>query len=244
MSLPVFISSQLTGTVTLDGAEGHHAVVKRMSVGEQLTLVDGRGGWARGTVTGVTKKTVTVEVAESGQDVPRHPRITVVQALPKADRSEQAVDLATQAGADRIIPWQAERCVARWGNKEEKGRAKWSAAAIAAAKQCRRTWIPQIEPVQSTVELCQSISQVTSQDGALVLLFHEEAATPIKDFPIPAEVSEVWILIGPEGGIGEDESEALRTAGAQPVVMGPEIFRSASAACAAIVAIDMKTSRW
>ncbi len=244
MSLPVFLSSHLTGTVTLDGAEGHHAVVKRMSVGEPLRLVDGRGGWARATVTAVSKKTVTVQVEESGQEAPHHPRITVVQALPKADRSEQAVDLATQAGADYIIPWQAERCVAQWGNKEEKGRAKWSAAAVAAAKQCRRAWIPEIGALQTTAQLCQSIVEAVAHGGTQVLLFHEEAATPIKEFSFPSDVNDVWVLIGPEGGIGQEESQKLRQAGAHPVVMGPEIFRSASAALAAIVAIDMKTSRW
>ena len=100
--------------------------VKRTSVGEQIELVDGHGTRAVITVTGVSGKDRLVGVVDcvASEPAPR-PTVTVVQALPKAARSELTVDLLTQAGADVIVPWQAGRSVANWGKKQDKGLAKW-----------------------------------------------------------------------------------------------------------------------
>ena len=83
-------------------------------------------------------------------DRPR-PLVTVVQALPKSERSELVVELATEAGADVIVPWQSSRSVARWvGSKADKGVAKWRGAAATAAKQSRRAWLPEVSGMAST----------------------------------------------------------------------------------------------
>ena len=174
------------------------------------------------------------------------PRVTVVQAIPKSERAELAVDLATQAGADEIIAWQADRCVAKWdGKKAPKAVAKWQAAADSAAKQSRRARIPQVRGPLTTPQLVQELSRDRAAGDAAaaptVLVLHEEATASIKDVPL---ADDVVVLVGPEGGIGDAELDRLKEAGAMPIKLGPEVLRTASAAMVALAAIGMRTQRW
>ena len=169
----------------------------------------------------------------------------MVQAIPKSERAELAVDLGTQAGADEIIAWQADRCVAKWdGKKAPKAVAKWQAAADSAAKQSRRARIPQVRGPLTTPQLAQELT--SGRDGAsstapTVLVLHEEATASIKDVPL---TEDVVLLVGPEGGIGDAELDRLKAAGATPIKLGPEVLRTASAAMVALAAIGMRTERW
>lgn len=248
MSLPVFHTTAVLDTVgaviELSGPEGRHAAtVKRIGPGERVTLIDGRGAWAEAAVTATQKNSLTLVVAETGTTPAPTPAVTVVQALPKAERSELAVDLATQAGADAIIPWQADRCVSKWtGPKVAKGVAKWEAAALAAAKQARRVRIPAINDPVNTTQLIELLQERVGQD-TMVMVLHEEAAEPITSLDL-AEVREIILLVGPEGGIGTAELDRLRAVGARAVKLGPEVLRTASAAMVALAAIGTLTSRW
>ena len=164
--------------------------------------------------------------------------MTVIQALPKAARSELTVDLLTQAGADVIVPWQAGRSVANWGKKQDKGLAKWRAAARAAAKQSRRSRIPEITPVVDQAAVAALI-----QAAPLALMLHEDATGKITDQPV-AQVDSVVLIIGPEGGISPAELDAFTTAGAHLVRLGPEVLRTASAGMVALAALGAVTDRW
>ena len=245
MSRPVYVQEFPTPptvgeVIELTGDEGRHAVsVKRTSVGEQIELVDGHGTRAVITVTGVSGKDRLVGVVDcvASEPAPR-PTVTVVQALPKAARSELTVDLLTQAGADVIVPWQAGRSVANWGKKQDKGLAKWRAAARAAAKQSRRSRIPEITPVGDQAAVAALI-----QAAPLALILHEDATGKITDQPV-AQVDSVVLIIGPEGGISPAELDAFTTAGAHPVRLGPEVLRTASAGMVALAALGAVTDRW
>lgn len=245
MSRPVYVQEFPTPptvgeVIELTGDEGRHAVsVKRTSVGEQIELVDGHGTRAVITVTGVSGKDRLVGVVDcvANEPAPR-PTVTVIQALPKAARSELTVDLLTQAGADVIVPWQAGRSVANWGKKQDKGLAKWRAAARAAAKQSRRSRIPEITPVVDQAAVAALI-----QAAPLALMLHEDATGKITDQPM-AQVDSVVLIIGPEGGISPAELDAFTTAGAHPVRLGPEVLRTASAGMVALAALGAVTDRW
>lgn len=245
MSRPVYVQEFPTPptvgeVIELTGDEGRHAVsVKRTSVGEQIELVDGHGTRAVITVTGVSGKDRLVGVVDcvASEPAPR-PTVTVVQALPKAARSELTVDLLTQAGADVIVPWQAGRSVANWGKKQDKGLAKWRAAARAAAKQSRRSRIPEITPVGDQAAVAALI-----QAAPLALMLHEDATGKITDQPV-AQVDSVVLIIGPEGGISPAELDAFTTAGAHLVRLGPEVLRTASAGMVALAALGAVTDRW
>ena len=232
MSLPYFLTDD-PAAGTLTGAEAKHAHVKRIQPGEHIMLIDGQGSTALTRVTSVGAGRVD-GVVEKQEFVPQPtPRVTVVQAVPKGERAELAVDLAVQAGADAIVPWISHRTIARWpANKQAKQVEKWRAQALASAKQARRAWVPEVrEPVTTN-----QLSELLQERHALVL--HEDATDSIRDVEFG---EDVWLIVGPEGGIGEDELEIL---GARPVKLGPEVLRTASAAFAGLCAIGALTSRW
>jgi len=233
MSLPYFFTDDPAAGV-LTGAEAKHAHVKRIAPGEHIMLIDGQGTTALTRVTSVGAGRVD-GVVEKQQFVPQPtPRVTVVQAVPKGERAELAVDLAVQAGADRIVPWISHRTIARWpANKQAKQVEKWRAQALASAKQARRAWVPEVRDLVTTNQLAELL-----RDSGLALVLHEDATDSIRDVEFG---EDVWLIVGPEGGIGEDELEVL---GARPVKLGPEVLRTASAAFAGLCAIGALTSRW
>ena len=246
MSLPVFLHPDLSladvgQPVVLDGAEGRHAVtVKRMGPGEHLALIDGSGLRITATITDVQGKDTLAALVDDITTSPEpSPRVIVVQAIPKSERAELAVDLATQAGADEIIAWQADRCVSKWdAKKAPKALSKWESAAVAAAKQSRRTRIPAVRGPVTTRQLCQEIS------GARALVLHEDATLRLKDLNDLDTTDTIYLLVGPEGGIGEEELAQLTAAGATAIKLGPEVLRTASASMVALASIGTLTSRW
>ena len=199
MSLHVHLVPSLAGvdvgaTVTVEGPEAHHAVaVRRLAVGEPVVLTDGAGLVAECEVT-ETGKARLVVVVRSVSSVPRpEPEVVVVQALPKGDRGELAVEVLTEIGVARIVPWAAARSVAVWrGDRAAKSLAKWQATAREAAKQARRAWFPEVAPLASTADVAALVA-----GAPLALVLHEEATEPL-----PAEVPDgVVLVVGPEGGL-------------------------------------------
>ncbi len=241
---PVFLVEQLPapGEFELVGDEGRHAAtVLRLRAGERLILTDGRGARAPATVTATGRGTLTVTVVPATIDPAPAVRVTLVQALAKGDRSELSVDLATEAGVDEIIPWQAQRCVARWTgspDKAERGRAKWESTARAAAKQSRRSRVPVIRPLASTDDV---VSAMRAADLTLVL--QEDGAVPLPAVQLPA-AGELWLIVGPEGGLSPGELDRFTAAGARAVRLGPEVLRTSTAAAVALGAIAVMAGRW
>lgn len=237
MGVAVFFRAELGGDeLVLDGAEGRHAaVVRRIGPGERVRLTDGRGAWAEGAVVAASKAGVTVAVDERG-DVPAPaPRVVVVQAVPKGERAELAVEMLTEVGVDAIVPWNAERSQFR-ANPErvEKMLAKWRAWAFEASKQSRRTWFAEVAPVATTAEVAELLA-----GAALPVVLHEEAAVPLASLQVPA-AGEIVLVVGPEGGIAPSE---LKTLDAVPVRLGDTVLRTSTAGVAAAAAL-LARSRW
>ena len=226
------------------GDEGFHAAtVRRIRRGEQLVLGDGVGGLARCVVEQTGRDGLQARVLDRWQVPPVQPPVTVVQALPKAERAELAIELATEAGADALVAWQAARCVARWeGARAEKGLRRWRAVARAAAQQSRRAHIPSVDGVLSTAALTTRIGEVVASGGT-VLALHEAAAGPLTDL-ILAQAKSVMVVVGPEGGIAPDELAAIVDAGANAVRLGPTVLRTSTAAAVALGALGALTPRW
>ncbi|GAA2554179.1 16S rRNA (uracil(1498)-N(3))-methyltransferase [Mycolicibacterium diernhoferi] len=228
------------GTAVVDGDEGHHAAtVRRTRVGEELDLSDGAGTVAHVVVEEAVKGRLTARVL-SVRTVPRpSPAVTIVQALPKSERSELAIELATEAGADAFLAWQAHRCVARWESaaKVDKGLRRWEAVARSAARQSRRPHIPEVGGLVSTTDLLARVP------AALTLVLHESATVPLAEAGV-ADAESVLLVVGPEGGISEQELAALTGAGARAVRLGPSVLRTSTAAAVALGAIGVLSSRW
>jgi 16S rRNA (uracil1498-N3)-methyltransferase len=240
---PLFLLDPLPagGPARLDGPEGRHAAtVKRLRPGEAVLLSDGRGGLAHAVVDSVGRDTVELTIGERTDAAPPAPRVLLAQALVKGDRGELAVELATEAGIDGILPWRAARCIARWeeGPRGEKALARWRSTVREAAKQARRPWLPVVEEPVTTAGLARRVAQV---DAALVL--HEAATDGLADVPLPRS-GELLLVVGPEGGITDAELDAVVAAGARPVRLGAEVLRASTAAAVALGALGVRTDRW
>lgn len=249
MTPPLFRVDAVPGvgeTAVLDGTEGRHAgSALRVRPGEQIRVGDGRGAVADCAVLTSGPGRVEAEVLTRHEVARATPQVTVVQALPKSERSELAVELATEAGADRIVPWQADRCVSRWtGPKVEKGRTKWTNSARAAAKQSRRAWEPEIGDLVDSAGLAAIVAGEVDA-GATALVLHEDGAAPFAD-AVTAEstAQRLLLVVGPEGGVSDAEIDALTRAGARAVVLGPEVLRTSTAAAVALGALGVLTPRW
>jgi 16S rRNA (uracil1498-N3)-methyltransferase len=238
---PMFIVAELSESddVLIDGTEGRHAVeVLRLSAGERVRVGDGQGTVAEGDVVSAGPQGLRVTVVRRFEVPPQAPEFVLVQALPKGDRGPLAVDLATELGVDRIVPWAASRCVTRWrDDRVAKGVGKWRAAAHAASKQSRRPHVPEVTDLMTTREVCGMLADV---DLAVVL--HEQARRPLSGLQIP-QSGTIAVIVGPEGGLTDGEVVALRAAGAQAVRLGPEVLRTSTAGAAALAALSVR-SRW
>ncbi len=238
--LPSVAEAAAGETVTLDGDEGHHAsVVRRLAVGEMVTLGDGAGTVARCRVATVDKGSLTAEVLEIEKRPVETPRVVVVQAIPKGERGELAVEMLTEVGVDVIVPWSAARSIARWkGDRAEKSLTKWRTAAREAAKQARRSWFPEVAELASTEDVVALLSRASVR-----VVLHEAASGPLADVPVPGR-GEIVIVVGPEGGITEDELEAFSRVGAEPLRLGSSVLRSSTAGVAAAAALLSRSPRW
>ncbi len=232
------------GTAVLDGKEGHHAAtVRRIRVGERILLSDGKGGVADSVVTAAERDRLELVVNARSMIEPPVPTVGLIQALPKADRSDLSVELATEAGVDSIVPWQSSRCVARWeGAKAVKGVSRWRSTAAAAAKQSRRPIVPTVDEVHRTAGVLELVRSVVGR-GGIVIVLHESATQRFSALQF-REVQEVLLVVGPEGGLDETEVEKLIEAGAIAVMLGPTVLRTSTAAAVALGAIGVLTERW
>ncbi|MGZ0710761.1 16S rRNA (uracil(1498)-N(3))-methyltransferase (plasmid) [Coraliomargarita sp. W4R53] len=227
-------------TVVLTGAEAHHAAtVRRVRVGEEVTVGDGRGAWLSGRVESVAPREVRVQVEQRRDIAGPQPRIVLVQALAKGDRDELAVQAATELGIDEIVPWQAARSVSRWDEaKREKGRARWASIVREAAKQAHRAWVPEVVSVESTSRL------VTRAATARVLVLEPTATQRLSALDLDDGAGDVVLVVGPEGGISAEELDMLVAAGAELVRLGDTVLRTSTAGPAAVAVLSSRLQRW
>jgi 16S rRNA (uracil1498-N3)-methyltransferase len=240
---PVFLvppTDAAKDVITLAGPEGHHAAaVRRLRPGERADVSDGAGTLAECVVTDVSRDQVVLAV-RSAREVPApQPRITVVQALPKADRGELAVELMTEVGVDSVAPWAADRSVVRWqGERGARALGKWRATAREASKQSRRAWIPEITELQGLDDVRR---RVAVAECAVVL--DAAAAIPLSRLALPAS-GEIVLVVGPEGGVSDAEAATLRSAGAVEARLGPTVLRTSTAGAAAAAVLLSRCDRW
>ena len=213
--------------------DANHAIrVLRMQEGAEFMLSDGKGAWSQVVATEVKKKSMQVRVMDSGFQDPLATTITVVQAIPKGDRAKEAIELLTEAGVDRIVPWLSTRSIG-------KGSEKFAMTAREASKQSRRFRIPEVTDMATTAQICEAI-----KISDLAIAFHESATTKLSDQVSSHNVEHLLIIIGPEGGLTNEEIDAFTQAGAKVALMGRPILRSAHAGIAAVSAVSALLKVW
>lgn len=209
-----------------------------MKLGEHLALTDGRGARAEVEVIELTKKSLTARILLREDFPDSEVELTVLQALTKGDRARETVELLTEAGVNQILPWSAARSIGQWKDESE-AQEKWQLWAREATKQSRRSWIPSVAKLHSLNDAIESFSHFD-----LVLLFHEGSKEKLSMLLNTLQPKKVLIIIGPEGGITQEESESFIAAGAKTVSMGRPIFRAAHAGAAALAAVQTGLGIW
>ena len=190
------------------------------------------------SATGKRVFEVTVETVEHRQ--PADPSFVVVQALPKGDRGELAVEVLTEIGVDRIVPWAASRV---GGGLE--GRAGHEVAGQVALHRPRggqavttRRGSRRSPSWPRPTDVCALVAA-----AELAVVLHEEAATGLAGVPLPGR-GGVLVVVGPEGGFTDDEVAAFVAAGARSARLGDEVLRTSTAGVAAVAALLARTPRW
>jgi 16S rRNA (uracil1498-N3)-methyltransferase len=215
----------------LTGDNAHHAErVLRMKIGEELLASNGKGKWAKCLIRSSSKKNVELEIIESGFESPEEMKVSVLQAIPKSDRAKETVELLTAAGVGAIYPWQSSRAIG-------KDSDKWETTAIEASKQSRRFYIPSVFPKIDTNAALRLIKHFDQ-----ILVCHESATLQISDQVTPS--TNTLIVIGPEGGLSDDELALFANSGAKIIKLGRPVLRSAHAGIAAISAVSALMKVW
>jgi 16S rRNA (uracil1498-N3)-methyltransferase len=239
----LYLAPELTGAdvgagsvVQVTGDEARHAItVARVRVGERISVSDGDGLLATGSVTSTGGGVVSVEIESAARHPAPAPELWLAQALAKGDRDELAVQAATELGVSGVIPWAAERSISRWeGPKATKGRERWASIVREATKQSIRPRVPVVESIVSTAAL--------SQLPGSILVLEPEATTRLTE--VPLDGARITLVVGPEGGIAPRELDALASAGATPVRLGPEVLRTSTAGPAALAILNGRLGRW
>ena len=245
MSLPVHLVESLAGVapgslVEVTGDEAHHAVaVRRLREGEQVVLTDGLGTSVTGSVASTGKRVFAVSVESVSHDDRPAPAITVVQALPKGDRGELAVEVLTEVGVDRIVPWAAARSVAVWkGERAAKSHAKWQATAREAAKQSRRTWLPDRHP--AGLDRRPGGARGRGRPRGRAARGRDRPAQRGRRTRLRSDRRR-------RRPRGRDRARGARRphgAGARSVRLGAEVLRTSTAGVVAVAALLARTDRW
>lgn len=243
MTAPLFMiaaSDLARPEIRLAGPEGRHAAaVRRLAAGERVDLTDGAGSVA-GCVVAAAGPDWLDLVVQHRRSVDRPaPRVVVVQALAKGGRGELAVEAMTEVGVDEIVPWAAARSVVQWrGERGDKALERWRSTAREAAKQSRRVWLPVVPEPAETAEVVRRLAA-----AALAVVLDGAGATPLAATQLPA-TGEVVVVVGPEGGVTDDELAAFTSAGAVSCRLGPTVLRTSTAGVAALAVLLARTGRW
>ncbi|MCH9275264.1 16S rRNA (uracil(1498)-N(3))-methyltransferase [Bifidobacterium amazonense] len=222
--------------ITLPASVRRHALqAMRLSDGDELDLSDGRGLRIRAVLCDAAN--AMAEVLEVGREPRPVTRLALVQALAKTGHDEQAIDMATQIGVDRVVPWQADRSIAKW--KAGRTDRKWSQTLAAATEQSRRAWIPELAECATSRQIVADCRRACVH-GDLMIVLHQDATDTWDG--IERRVREladrcvedgrprtISVMVGPEGGISDAEIDMFKDAGAQVCVLGTNILRAATA---------------
>lgn len=236
MSLPrFFIAAPLAlGVYELPEAQAHYlSRVLRLTVGAAVQLFDGSGYEYRGELTHVSKKIVQVDLRERLDGLAESSlRIHLGQGLSRGERMDWAIQKATELGVDELTPLFTDRCEVRLnGERAQKRLEHWQQIAISACEQSGRSKVPVIHPPQQLKDWQAAVQ------ADLKLLLHP-VAQPLTEHTTPSTLA---FLIGPEGGLTENEVAQASTYGFQPARLGPRVLRTETAP---VVALSVAQQLW
>ena len=261
--------------MVLSGDEGRHAAtVRRLRPGERADLIDGAGMTAECVVAAARPGLLELTVLGRHEEPPPQPRLCVVQAIPKGDRGEQAVETMTEVGVDVIVPWAAERCIAVWAAGTSAGGSGTSAggssgrgpgaggsggrgpgAGRPAGRSQRGLARWRVTAREAAKQSRRArIPEVTELAGTADVLDRVRAAAcaivldPAAGTGLGSvplpATGEIVLIVGPEGGVSPAEAASFTGAGAVAARLGPTVLRASSAGAAAAAVLFSRCGRW
>lgn len=225
----------LSTNFELPPAAAHHASrVLRLRVGDAVQIFDGIGNALDATINEISGKHVLLGNLQTCMTSPDSGlRIILAQAMCSSDKMDWIVQKATELGVSEILPVQTQRSVAKLtGSRAEKRTEHWRSVAIAACEQCGRNDLPQIHAPQ---ELSAWLIGMRAAPGSKLILL-PGGATQLQAQPKPRD--GVTLVIGPEGGFTADEANVAQQMGFAPILLGPRVLRTETAAIAGISALQ------
>lgn len=241
MRIPRFYDDQPLAADQLvelsDAVIQHVCRALRMRVGDPIILFNGDGNEYHAQLEAVEKRRASVRILNVTQPAVESPlQIHIGQSLSRGERMDYAVQKATEMGMQQMVPLFSERCEVKLNNERQDKRIRhWQQVAISACEQSGRCAVPTISAPQTLEQWIQQ------EDAELKLVLHHHTATPLGDFTPPQSVA---LLIGPEGGLTEQEVELAQDHGFQPVAFGPRVMRTETAPVAALALLQHLWGDW
>lgn len=230
-----FFTDQIAdGVARITGDDVRHVVrVLRLKPGDEVTLCDGNGSEYDAVITSLADAAVVCAIGKphASKSEPKC-RVTIFQCLPKTGKMEFIVQKCTELGAEAVVPVVSRRCVALPNSNFEIKRVRYQRIAEEAAKQSRRGMIPRFEGLTRIESIDPSVFDL------FLIAYEEEQAVTLKSIlKANKSVKRAGLLIGPEGGLAQDELERLVAAGAVTVSLGARILRTETAGMATLAQI-------
>jgi 16S rRNA (uracil1498-N3)-methyltransferase len=221
---------QLTqSTLELPAAEAKHARSLRLSAGEEVVITNGAGL----CVSARMVNDVSYEVIGKFEIPQPKTRFHLVQALAKSDRDEMALQAACELGVSSVTPWESARSIVKWDGKADKNQERWQQIALSAMKQSQQAWLPTVLPLTKT-------KQLSPKGLGLVLV--PGANNSLQEVDLSQD--EITLVVGPEGGLTDQEVAQLVEQGFTPVRLGSSVLRTSTAGPAAIAALQLAIGNW
>lgn len=229
-----------------------HIQVLRLRVGDTVTLFDGNGGAYTASLLDIDKKHASVSITAHQADNLEPPyRLTLAQGIAGGDKMDWLIEKAVELGVHRIMPVTTARSVVRLqGDRATKRHAHWQALTRAACEQCGRNLIPAVDAPRDWPAWLAQVddgidgSAATMEGRALRILLSPRADLTFNTLPAAAPPAGVTLLIGPEGGLTQEEEAAARAAGFVGLGLGPRILRTETAGIAVLAALAARWGGW
>jgi len=223
-------------TLSLPPGAARHVQVLRLQPGDDITLFDGNGGEYIATVERMGRSEVTVNI-QTHHVIEREASRAVHLAvgMPANDRMDWLVEKATELGVASIQPLITAHGVLRLSSERaEKKQAHWQAIAIAACEQCGRNQVPVVHPVRNFSAWLGSPAAASGNAQRLVLSLAAGSQPLVMRSGVDEGNDAIWVLSGPEGGLGRNEEEAALAKAFAPVSLGTRVLRAETAALTAL----------
>jgi len=212
--------------------------VLRMREGDPLLIFNGTGWEYKAVIRRRTVEGMELEITGRRALPAAEIHVTLCQAVPKVEKMDGIIRHATELGAERIVPFLAERSVPRWRPEQfPRKRERWQKIAVEASRQCGRPDIPEIGEIVTFERMLRDVPE----SGLLLIPWEEETKTGIREIlrdPARSGIKEFVLVIGPEGGFSAGEIELARQAGFLSVSLGKRVLRVETASLAILAILQ------